>query len=117
MIEIMTAEAIARETLKNTLAEEIPIVNERIRVAKENGTKICYADQEFSRATRRMLVKAGYEVESERGSTSISWEGVYNKLMDDEEMVEEIYNEIGIKIVGIENRNVIDPKWTSKKED
>lgn len=117
MIEIMTAEVIARETLKNTLETEIPIVNGHIQAAKEKGNKCCFIDREFSIATRRMLEKAGYEAETDRCSTSISWEGVYNRLMDNEELVEELYNEIGIKIVGIENKNVIDPKWTSKKED
>ena len=118
MVEIMTAESIARDSIKNTLALEIPLVNENIETAKKNGRRSCYFEKRISNGTVRILEKAGYEVDFDSISTDISWEGIYNNLMNSEKSITEISQELNLRIIDINNsRNIIDPNWKPSNED
>lgn len=118
MIEIMTAESVARETIKNTLAIEIPKVNKAIEDAKKLSQRSCYIKERLSNGTIGILKKAGYDVDLDCNCTEISWENVYMKLMNNEKFIEEISQELNLKIVDIDdNKNIIDPNWTPEEDN
>lgn len=113
MVEIMTAESVARETIKNVLETEIPKVNDAIQTAKKKGSKSCYIKNGISVATVKLLEKAGYCVETEYDSADISWEGIYNTLMNSDEFLEDISKELNVRIVDADNAdNTINPNWS-----
>ena len=71
-----------------------------------------------SNGTVRILEKAGYEVDVDSNSTEISWEGIYNNLMNSEKFITEISQELNLRIIDINNsRNIIDPNWKPSNED
>ncbi len=118
MIEIMTAESVARETIKNVLEIEIPKVNETILAAKKRGQRNCYLKIRISGATEKLLKKAGYIAQSDSDGTEISWEGVYNKLMNNDEFIEEVSRELNVRIVDLDNsENTIDPNWKPPRDE
>lgn len=100
MIEIRSAESIARETLKAVLYNEISLVNEAIDKAKKGAKKEVYLNQKISCATTNLLEEAGYTVDddSDDAEIVITWEGVYNKMSEDKKMIKEIMEELEIKI-------------------
>lgn len=118
MIEIMTAESIARETIKNVLGMEIPKVNEAIISARKKGMKSCFLKVGISEGTAKLLKKAGYCVETDGDSTEISWEGLFYKLMSDDNFVEEVSKELDVRIIDADNGgNTIDPNWKPSRDE
>lgn len=119
MVEIMSAESVARETLKFVLEKEIPLVNEAIENAKGNGLRVTFVKQNFSEATKRLLKKAGYYVDDDnRNNTQISWEAQYNNLTTNDKFIEKVAEEIDIKIVDCDCKgNKIDPNWRPPKSE
>ncbi len=118
MIEIMTAESVARETIKNVLETEIPKVNDAIAAARKKCMRFCFLKMGISEGTAKLLRKAGYAVETDGDSTEISWEGVFRRMMEDEALMEEISRELNVKIVEADNGgNTIDPKWRPSRDE
>lgn len=100
MVEIKSAESVARETLKSVLANEVSLVNERIDKAKEDAKKRAYLNQKISCATKYLLEEAGYMVDddSDDAETIISWEHTYDRMSGDQTAIREIIGELGIKV-------------------
>ncbi len=118
MIEIMTAESVARETIKNVLETEIPKVNDAILSARKKGMKFCFLKIGISEGTAKLLEKAGYYVQIDGDSTEISWEGVFNRLMADDDFVKNISKELDVRIIDASNGgNTIDPNWRPSDEE
>lgn len=120
MVEIMSAELVARESIKNILALEIPLVNKSILDAKSSGRTSCFIKERISNGTIRILENAGYDVETDysNDTVEISWAIVYNNLMNSEEFIEEISQELNLKVIDIDSLgNTIDPNWKHPKED
>lgn len=118
MIEIMTAQSVARETIKNVLETEIPKVNDAILAARKKCMKTCFLKIGISAATAKLLEKAGYYVETDSDSTEISWEGVYHRMMEDEALMEEFSKELNVRIIDADNGgNTIDPNWRPSRDE
>lgn len=117
MVEIMSAESVARETLKMVLENEIPLVNKAIEKAKEDGLRTTFVKRNLSAATKRLLKKAGYYVDDDiTNSTEISWEAQYNNLITNDKFIEKVAEEIDIRIVDCDCKgNKIDPNWQPPK--
>lgn len=116
MIEIISAEKVARETVKSVIEEEISMVNEAISNAKGVREKHCHIYEGISRATEMLLEDAGYDVERNVYETDIDLESQYNEFIEDYDKVKEIADEIGIKVIKA-NRNIIDPNWEPPRKD
>lgn len=116
MVEIMSADSVARETIRKILEREVPLANEAIQCARGNGERTAYVRQKLSAGTIMLLEKAGYYVDYDSASTEISWEGRYNELIENAKLIEELANELNVRIVNCENGgNIIDPNWKPQK--
>lgn len=116
MVEIQSADAVSRDTIRKSLENEILMANEAIQAAKENERTEAFVYQRLSAGTVMLFEKAGYNVCYDSNSTEISWEYCYNELMDNKQFIEEVANELNIRIIGYdEGRNIIDPNWKAPK--
>ena len=99
MIKLLKAKIAARETTKARLQKDIPMINELIKNARENGK--CYVTiniNDYSQAARTMLEKAGYEVEH----NSISWAHLMVEIEKNEKELMKIAKDAGVEIVDVQ---------------
>lgn len=102
-IQILSAESVAREVISLELMNELWRANKVILAAKENGKKSCKFQGYMSEATKIVIRKAGYELYGEDSDyVEISWEDIYSKLSENEEVVMQIAEELGIQFVSLE---------------
>lgn len=109
-IKVLSAEVVAREVVRLKLMEELPVVIQAIKNAMEDGKTSCYFDGNMSQATQCVLEKAGYDLYGQDSyQVEISWSDAYDGIADDEDAVLEILEEVGIRIITVdEYRNLID---------
>lgn len=100
MVEIKSAESVARETLKKVLENEITLVNIAIEKAKENVKTQAYLNQKLSGTTIELLESAGYTVNgnSDDADIVIEWEYAYNRISGNRDIVNELLEELEMKI-------------------
>lgn len=100
MVEIKSAESVARETLKKVLENEITLVNIAIEKAKENVKTQAYLNQKLSGTTIALLESAGYTVNgnSDDADIVIEWEYAYNRISGNRDIVNELLEELEMKI-------------------
>ena len=100
MAKITKAKIIARESTKSSLKEEIPMINNLIASAAKAGESFVLIDiTSYSKATERLLEKAGYDIERDR----ISWFHEIVKIIKDEEELKKISeNEANVEVISIE---------------
>ena len=105
MLKIISSKVAARKTIKARLQKEIPLINEALKKAMDNGAIRIYYDGDVSKPTVKLLKKAGYVVANWDVwdvKTEISWFHSYNKLSDNDSEVEELAKELELKIVEIQ---------------
>ena len=90
MIKLLKAKIAARETTKARLQKDIPMINELIKNARENG--------KYSQAARTMLEKAGYKVEY----NCISWAHLLVEIEKNEKELMKIAKDAGVEIVDVQ---------------
>lgn len=102
MEKLISAKVAARETIKARLENEIPPINEAIQKAMEKGVIRIYYDGPISKATRKMLKRAGYVVRNWKEvdmKTEIMWNSSYNKAIRKASEVKKIEKNLNLEMV------------------
>lgn len=99
MIKLVKAKIAARKATKAILQKEIPMINELIEKACEEG-KFCVPINinDYSSATQALLKKAGYEVEYNQ----ISWAHLGVAIDKNEKELMSIAKEAGVKLFEVQ---------------
>ena len=99
MIKMIKAKSAAWQATKVRLQVEIAMINELIEKATLDG-KFCVEINvnDYSRATEKLLKKAGYEVEY----NLISWAHLAVKLDDNERELMKVAKDAGVKIFEVQ---------------
>lgn len=92
--EVIPPEDIVRAGIKLRLSNEIPEVNILIVEAERHTKKTCRYEKRLSEESRIAFESKGYSVDAISGYTIISWEDIYNKILEDEDEIQKIISEI-----------------------
>ncbi len=99
MLKLIKAKIIARKTTKVILQKEIPMINELIEKASEDGKfYVSINFNDYSHSTRILLRKAGYKVEY----SSISWSHLSVAIDENEKELMQIAKDAGVEIVEVQ---------------
>lgn len=99
MIKLIKAKIAARKAIKVRLQTEVPIINELIKKAIEDGKFSVEIDiNDYSRSTEVLLKKAGYEVKY----NEISWAHIGVTIDENEKEVMKIAKDAGVKILEVQ---------------
>ena len=98
-MKLLKAKITARKATKVRLQTEIPMINELIEKASEEG-KFCVAINinDYSRSTEALLKKAGYRVEYDY----ISWAHLAGSIDENEKELMEIAKDVGVKLLEVQ---------------
>ena len=96
MSKLFKAKITARKATKVILQKEIPMINELIAKARDEG-KFCVAINinDYSRSTEVLLKKAGYKVEYDY----ISWAHLGVSIDENEKELMNIAKDAGVKLL------------------
>lgn len=99
MLRLIKAKAAARKTTLATLKKEVPMINELISKAAEEG-KFCIPINinDYSPSVQALLEKAGYEVEY----NYISWAHWGVEIDHNEKELMQIAKEAGVEILNVQ---------------
>lgn len=95
MKEIISANLIAREIIKSELEYELPWINNLLRDAMDKGQLEIIIQSKFSKPTKEVLIKLGYEIEElDECETKITCKTWYDKFCEDTTELEKIFKEL-----------------------
>ena len=96
MIKLIKAKIAARKAIKARLKKEIPMINELIEKASQEGDfNVPINVNEYSNSARILLEKAGYDV----NYNEISWAHLGGEMDRNEKELKKIAEAAGVKIL------------------
>lgn len=99
MLKLINAKITARKATKVRLQTEIPMINELIEKAREEGNFCVPINiNDYSRSTEALIKKSGYEVEYNQ----ISWAHLGVAIDKNEKELMKIAKDAGVKILEVQ---------------
>ncbi len=99
MIKLIKAKFIARRTTIARLRKEIPMINQLIERAVDDGKfSVPININDYSRCTEALLEKAGYRIEY----SYISWSHWGVEIDKNEKELMKLADEAGVKVISVQ---------------